>query len=43
MDDEDELLTARKMTPTDDALASVCRWGGLLAGLGLLAYAALLA
>lgn len=38
-DDEEDQLIARPLTTCDDRLGTVCRWGGLLVALGLLAYA----
>lgn len=38
-DDEEEQLIARPLAASNDPLAVVCRWGGLLVALGLLAYA----
>lgn len=40
-DDEEEQLIARPLTRSNDRLGVVCRWGGLLLALGLLAYAGL--
>jgi hypothetical protein len=38
-DDQEEQLVARPLTTSNDRLGVVCRWGGLLMALGLLAYA----
>jgi hypothetical protein len=43
MNDHENLLAMPQVTPANDALASICRWGGLLLGLSLLAYVAVLA
>jgi hypothetical protein len=40
-EDDEEQLIARPLTTSGDLLGVVCRWGGLLMALGLLAYAAL--
>jgi hypothetical protein len=42
MDDDETVLTVREVTPVNDAVASMCRWGGLLVGISLLAYVAML-
>ena len=41
-DDNDNMVITRRQPPLDDRLETVCRWGGLLVALGLLAYAALI-
>lgn len=38
-DDEEQQLVARPLTTSNDRLEVVCRWGSLLAAVGLLAYA----
>jgi hypothetical protein len=40
-DDEEEQLIARPLTTSGDPLGVVCRWGGLLVAVALLAYAGL--
>jgi hypothetical protein len=42
MDDEEDLLIARPPTSSNDVLGAICRWGGLLVAMGLLAYAGFL-
>jgi hypothetical protein len=42
MDDEEDLLIARPPTSSNDVLDVLCRWGGLLVAMGLLAYAGFL-
>jgi hypothetical protein len=42
MDDEEDLLIARPSTSSNDVLGVLCRWGGLLVAVGLLAYAGFL-
>jgi len=41
-DDTDNMVIARRQPPSHDRVETVCRWGGLLVALGLLAYAALI-
>jgi hypothetical protein len=41
-DDDNDLVIARQRPPFHDRLETVCRWGGLLVALGLLAYVALI-
>jgi hypothetical protein len=40
---EESILTGRELSPANDVVASMCRWGGLLVGIGPLAYAVMLA
>jgi hypothetical protein len=42
MDDEEDLLIARPPTSSNDVLGVLCRWGGLLVAVSLLAYAGFL-
>jgi hypothetical protein len=42
MDDEEDLLIARPPRSSNDVLGVLCRWGGLLVAMGLLAYAGFL-
>jgi hypothetical protein len=39
MDDDDPFLETPKSTPANDTLARVLEWGGLIAGIGLCAWA----
>ncbi|WP_262027884.1 hypothetical protein [Microvirga sp. Mcv34] len=39
MNDDDPFLEASKTTPATDTLARILRWVGLLAGIGLCAWA----
>lgn len=42
MDDGEDFLIARPLTSANDGLGALCRWGGLLVAVGLLAYAGFL-
>ena len=39
MDDEEDRLVARPPTSSNDVLGVLCRWGGLLVAIGMLAFA----